>query len=85
MIGVPEKFHNSRILFSIKRLYGSLIYCGKLQKNTKEGRTFTEVLPLEYEQRIGEIARIMSGSDLTENLYNSAKELLDRSNFNDNL
>lgn len=56
-----------------------------INKNTNEGRTFTEVLPLEYEQRIGEIARIMSGSDLTENLYNSAKELLDRSNFNDNL
>ena len=56
-----------------------------INKSTNEGRTFTEVLPLEYEQRIGEIARIMSGSDLTENLYNSAKELLDRSNFNDNL
>lgn len=56
-----------------------------ISKNTSNGRTFTEVLPLKYEQRISEIARIMSGSELTENLYNSAKELLDRSNINDNL
>ena len=31
------------------------------------------------EDRIKEIARIMSGSEITENLYNSAKDLLDRS------
>ena len=37
LIGVPVKSQFSRILFSRKRLYGSLIHCGKLQKNTKEG------------------------------------------------
>ena len=36
-IGVPEKFHFSRILFSRKRLYGSFTYCGRLAKNTNEG------------------------------------------------
>ncbi len=50
-----------------------------INKNNKEGRTFTEVLTLDYKERISEIARIMSGGELTENLYNSAKELLDRS------
>ncbi len=49
-----------------------------IEKSVKEGRTFTTVTPLSYEERIKEIARIMSGTNITENLYNSAKELLDR-------
>lgn len=56
-----------------------------IQKNTQNGRTFTKVEPLSYEDRISEIARIMSGAELTENLYKSAKELVDRSNSDDNL
>lgn len=50
-----------------------------IEKSTLNQRTFTDVKSLNNEQRIGEIARIMSGSEITENLYNSAKELLDRS------
>lgn len=50
-----------------------------IEKNTQNDRTFTNVTALDYEGRISEIARIMAGSELTENLYNSAKELLDRS------
>lgn len=50
-----------------------------IEKSTENGRTFTRVLPLSYNDRINEIARIMSGTEITENLYNSAKELLDRS------
>lgn len=56
-----------------------------IEKNTVSGRTFTKVMPLSYEERISEIARIMSGTELTENLYNSAKELVDRSLKNENL
>lgn len=50
-----------------------------IEKKADKDRTFTSVSPLSYEQRINEIARIMSGAQMTENLYNSAKELLDRS------
>lgn len=50
-----------------------------IEKKAEKDRTFTSVSPLSYEQRINEIARIMSGTQMTENLYNSAKELLDRS------
>ncbi len=50
-----------------------------IQKSVANDRTYTGVTGLDYESRIGEIARIMSGTDITENLYNSAKELLDRS------
>lgn len=48
-------------------------------KNTTENRTYTNVKTLNFEDRIHEIARIMSGTEITDNLYNSAKELLDRS------
>lgn len=56
-----------------------------IEKNVANGRTYTDVLSLNYEQRISEIARIMSGTEITENLFNSAKELLDRSINNANL
>ncbi len=52
-----------------------------IEKTAKDGHTFTNVTTLDYESRINEIARIMSGTEITENLYNSAKELIDRSNL----
>ncbi len=56
-----------------------------IEKSTSDGHTFTNVKSLDYEQKIGEIARIMSGTEITQNLYNSAKELIDRSKQNENL
>ena len=50
-----------------------------IEKKAEKDRTFTSVSPLSSEQRINEIARIMSGTQMTETLYNSSKELLDRS------
>ncbi len=50
-----------------------------IEKHVNDNRTYTSVTALDYDTRINEIARIMSGTDITENLYNSAKELLDRS------
>ncbi len=51
----------------------------KIEKTVKDNRTYTGVTEISGDDRIKEIARIMSGTDITENLYNSAKELLDRS------
>lgn len=50
-----------------------------IEKSVSNDRTYTSVTSLDYESQIREIARIMSGTEITENLYNSAKELLDRS------
>lgn len=50
-----------------------------IEKSVSNDRTYTSVNSLDYDSRIKEIARIMSGTEMTENLYNSAKELLDRS------
>ncbi|MBQ6847836.1 MAG: DNA repair protein RecN [Clostridia bacterium] len=52
-----------------------------IEKHTENERTKTTVTPLFGDNRIKEIARIMSGKEITENIYNSAKELLDRSNI----
>lgn len=49
----------------------------QILKSTTETNTYTEVLPLEGDTRVREIARIMSGTNMTENLYNSAKELIE--------
>lgn len=48
-----------------------------IQKSTADNSTYTEVTPLEGDLRVKEIARIMSGTAMTENLYNSAKELIE--------
>lgn len=50
-----------------------------IEKSVSGGKTFTSVTLLDEASRINEIARIMSGTELTENTISSAKELLDRS------
>ncbi len=48
-----------------------------IKKETRDGNTFTSVNTLCGDDRINEVARIMAGSDITENLYNTAKELIE--------
>lgn len=50
-----------------------------IEKSVDMGRTYTRVTELHYNNRITEIARIMSGTEITDKLFDSAKELLDRS------
>ena len=52
-----------------------------IEKSTRQGKTYTDVTLLDETARINEIARIMSGSDPTEIIISSAKELLDRSKY----
>ncbi len=47
-----------------------------ISKSVKEGKTFTEVTPLDKDGRVREIARIMSGNEYTENLMKTAEELI---------
>lgn len=49
-----------------------------ISKETRENGTYTSVKTLEGDDRIGEVARIMSGTDITENLYNTAAELIEK-------
>ena len=50
-----------------------------IEKSVSGGKTYTNVTLLDESSRVSEIARIMSGTELTENTISSAKELLDRS------
>ena len=73
---------NSRQVICVTHLAQIAAYAQNhllIEKSVSNDRTYTNVISLDYESQIREIARIMSGSDLTQNLYNSAKELLDRS------
>lgn len=77
-----QKVSSSRQVICVTHLAQIAAYAKNhllIEKNVSNDRTYTNVVSLDYEQRINEIARIMSGAELTENLYNSAKELIDRS------
>jgi DNA repair protein RecN (Recombination protein N) len=47
-----------------------------IEKQVKNDRTYTNVSPLDFEQRKYELARIMGGLEITDNLLKSAQELL---------
>ena len=49
-----------------------------IKKSVKDNRTFTDVESLTGEDRVYEIARIMAGANISENIINSARELLER-------
>ncbi len=50
----------------------------KIVKEVYDERTFTQVVPLDYESRRNEIARMISGADLTEAALNYADDMLHR-------
>ncbi len=47
-----------------------------ISKDTRQGRTFTDVTSLTGDSRVSEIARIMGGTKITETLIKSAAEML---------
>ena len=46
-----------------------------IQKNVSDGRTYTEIHPLEEAQRLQELARIISGDQITPAALEAAKEI----------
>ncbi len=47
-----------------------------IQKNVSDGRTFTSVTPLDFEQRKHELARINGGDMITDTMLKTAEEML---------
>lgn len=47
-----------------------------IQKEREEGRTTSRIYPLEAEARVMELARLISGADITETSLTSAREML---------
>ena len=48
-----------------------------IEKHVREGRTYTEVRPLDGKERVEEIARMLSGGEISEHLRNTALEMLE--------
>ena len=48
----------------------------KIEKRVERDRTFTTVKKLGFEERVGEIARLMAGSRLTEAALESARDMI---------
>ena len=51
-----------------------------ISKSSTESSTYTKVTEIFGDDRVSEIARIMSGGNMTENLYKTAKELIENHN-----
>lgn len=47
-----------------------------IKKSEQNGRTFTDVMPLDRDGRIGELSRIIGGENLTDASRKYAEELL---------
>lgn len=47
-----------------------------VEKEERDGRTFTKVTPISREQRVNELARLTGGAEITPTLLQSADELL---------
>ena len=48
-----------------------------IDKTVRDGRTFTEITELDYEGRKRELARIISGDNVTETALHNAGEMLE--------
>ncbi len=51
----------------------------RVQKQEKDGRTFTELVPLDGEQRVEEMARMLGGAQVTEHALEHAREIIGQS------
>lgn len=47
-----------------------------IKKQVEQGRTYTEVLPLDHSGRVGELARIIGGVNITEAAVSHAEDML---------
>lgn len=48
----------------------------KIEKSVRDGRTYTEIEPLDKQGRVQELARIISGDNITETALRNAAEML---------
>lgn len=51
----------------------------RVQKQEKDGRTYTELISLYGEQRVEEMARMLGGAQITERTLEHAREIIDQS------
>ena len=49
----------------------------RISKSVRDGRSFTDVSPMDRTHRIDEIARLLSGEEISDAARRNAEELLD--------
>ena len=49
----------------------------RISKSVRDGRSFTDVSPMDRMHRIDEIARLLSGEEISDAARRNAEELLD--------
>ena len=50
----------------------------KIEKSEHDGRVYTSVTELDYDGKVSEIARIISGSNITDSTIDTAKQMLNK-------
>ncbi|SMO35549.1 DNA repair protein RecN [Fodinibius sediminis] len=53
----------------------------KVHKVEEDGRTISQIVPLDSEEHIREVATLMSGEMITDSTLNSARELIEKNTF----
>jgi DNA repair protein RecN (Recombination protein N) len=51
----------------------------QVRKHNRDGQTFTSIDTLDDDERVGEIARMLGGTEITEKTLEHAREMIDRS------
>jgi DNA repair protein RecN (Recombination protein N) len=54
----------------------------QVYKHSNGKETRTEIIPLEMEQRVDEISRMLGGVEITKQTIDHAKDMLSRSQLN---
>jgi len=52
----------------------------RIEKQIRKARTHTAITPLDYDQRVVEIARLLGGENITPTGLANAKEMLSQAN-----
>lgn len=70
--------HQVIVVTHLARIAAQADYHMKIEKSVKESKTFTKIIPLDFDGRVSEVARITAGNDITELQLDSAREMLNR-------
>ena len=75
---LQEVSHNRQVI-CVTHLAQVGVYAGHhllIEKSEEDGRTYTRIKPLDRQGRVEEIARMISGENLTETAMQNAREML---------
>jgi DNA repair protein RecN (Recombination protein N) len=75
-------YHQIIAITHLPQIAGLADHHYKVEKASRDNRVVSSITKLSDEDRIEEIAKLMSGEEVTEEGISSAKQLMDSSNYN---